>query len=171
MATAGDDAARVWDAATGQPLTPPLPHTGSINSAAFSPDGRRLVTACEDGKARIWELPTDDRPTADLIKLAHLYAGGRIDDAGGFVQLTADETKSLFAELKAKYPADFTVTPAQAAAWHHEQLDAAETDNDWFATRFHLRVLLKRYAFGDIDLAVRLRDCREPAPPPRAGRR
>ena len=30
-------------------------HDGEVRSAAFSPDGTRIVTASEDGTARIWE--------------------------------------------------------------------------------------------------------------------
>ena len=39
----------VWDAETGQPITPPLMHEDIVfivTSAQFSPDGQRLVTAC-----------------------------------------------------------------------------------------------------------------------------
>lgn len=35
----------VLDAATGQPLSPPLPHSGRVYSVAFSPDGKILATA------------------------------------------------------------------------------------------------------------------------------
>jgi WD40 repeat protein len=42
--TASDDGtARVWDARTGQALGEPMEHPGSINSAQFSPDGRRVM--------------------------------------------------------------------------------------------------------------------------------
>ena len=36
---------RVWDADTGQPIGQPLTgHTGTVNSVAFSPDGKRIVS-------------------------------------------------------------------------------------------------------------------------------
>jgi WD40 repeat protein len=37
--------ARVWDAATGLPLSGPLQHHGPVVNAAFSPDGTHLATA------------------------------------------------------------------------------------------------------------------------------
>ena len=33
-------------------------HEGRVNSAAFSADGRRLVTASDDRTARLWEAGT-----------------------------------------------------------------------------------------------------------------
>ena len=55
LVTAGDDV-RVWDAAPGRPLSPPLSHGGG--AAAFNADGRHLVTT-EGDAAWVWELPVD----------------------------------------------------------------------------------------------------------------
>ena len=33
-------------------------HGGEVNSASFSPDGKRLVTASHDGTARVWDAGT-----------------------------------------------------------------------------------------------------------------
>src|SRR5262249_11907004 len=33
-------------------------HDGRVNSAAFSPDGKRVVTASDDNTARVWESET-----------------------------------------------------------------------------------------------------------------
>ena len=54
----GAGEARVFDAATGQPVTPPLAHDKPVRTAAFNLDGGRVVTASADGTARIWEVPS-----------------------------------------------------------------------------------------------------------------
>jgi hypothetical protein len=60
---------RIWDCATGLPLTPVLPHNEEVNAAAFNPDGSRVVTACADGYARIWGATTGESLTPPLLHL------------------------------------------------------------------------------------------------------
>jgi WD40 repeat protein len=47
--------ARLWEAEGGKPLVTFQGHTGSVNSAVFGPDGRRVLTAPNDKAARLWE--------------------------------------------------------------------------------------------------------------------
>jgi serine/threonine protein kinase/WD40 repeat protein len=67
-----DAAARVWDAATGEPLTPPLRHEGTVVHAAFSPDGRCLLTADEDKSARVWD-PVSGELLAPPLRLPRAF--------------------------------------------------------------------------------------------------
>ena len=39
-----DNTARLWDAATGQPLGQTLTHQGAVHAVAFSPDGKTVIT-------------------------------------------------------------------------------------------------------------------------------
>jgi WD40 repeat protein/serine/threonine protein kinase len=58
-------AARVWDAKTGVELLALRGHTSHIWSAAFSPDGARVVTGSQDNTARVW----DARIGAEILTL------------------------------------------------------------------------------------------------------
>jgi WD40 repeat protein len=60
VTASSDKTARVWDAATGKPVTSPFQHPAAVVSAAFSPDGTRVVTAGRDHTARIWDVRIDE---------------------------------------------------------------------------------------------------------------
>jgi WD40 repeat protein/serine/threonine protein kinase len=108
VATAGrDQTARVWDAQTGEPLTPALRHNDEVRSASFSADGRRLITVCSDGTAAVWDLPRDERPAADLVLLAQVLAGSRVDASGVFLPLELERLRDAWSRLRQNYPAEF----------------------------------------------------------------
>ncbi|HUD49225.1 MAG TPA: protein kinase [Candidatus Baltobacteraceae bacterium] len=94
----------VWDAQTGQQLMEPLLHgraarpgdlirganpgTGAgvrwvVNSAQFSPDGKRIVTAADDGTARVWDVaPSQETRPAWLPQLAEAISGQTLNKQG-----------------------------------------------------------------------------------------
>jgi WD40 repeat protein len=53
--TTGEGSAQIWDVESGTELHVLRGHDGIVWSAAFSPDGSRVVTASRDGTARIWD--------------------------------------------------------------------------------------------------------------------
>jgi WD40 repeat protein/serine/threonine protein kinase len=82
IVTSGAQLARVWDAATGEPVSPVISHLGSVSSATntiFSPDSTKLLTlrgVDGRGEAALWDIATGAR----IFSLAHAGAV----TAGGF---------------------------------------------------------------------------------------
>lgn len=70
----GEGFARVYDARTGAPLTPPLGHEKVVNGASFSADDSRVLTWGNDGFAKLWN-------SADGSPLAAMDMGAEVDGA------------------------------------------------------------------------------------------
>ena len=52
---------------TGKPIGELKGHAGRVLSAAFSPDGERIVTTSDDKKARLWDADTG-KPVSEQLE-------------------------------------------------------------------------------------------------------
>src|SRR5207253_34816 len=125
---------RVWDAAGSTPLTPRFRPPGAKASpgdyetvqAAFTRDGQRLLLIAN---GRIWgyDLTPDPRDAGELMRLAELLAGRRIDETGAaLMPLDSTTLRASWETLAAKYPDGLgagRLTHADLLAWHQTQAE------------------------------------------------
>jgi WD40 repeat protein/serine/threonine protein kinase len=88
-----DCAVEWWDARTGQPAGPALPHKRRVFALAFSPDGQTLATVAKDSVVRLWDAGTHAltstwAPSGDGAAVGGLFSvvfsrDGRLLIAGG----------------------------------------------------------------------------------------
>jgi hypothetical protein len=86
-----DFTARVWDARTGQALSPPLPHRQRVSWGAFSADGQNVVTASWDKTVRVWEASTGRPVTAPLLHQAIVVGAFWSADGQRLTTITEDD--------------------------------------------------------------------------------
>jgi WD40 repeat protein len=102
VTASGDKTARVWDAETGKALGVPLQQQDAVNSAMFSPDGRRVVTASRDHTAQVWDVLLDCcRSQAEADRLATLgeTLGGLAVSENGSLDLVTYDRRAKLAQL------------------------------------------------------------------------
>jgi len=87
--------ARLWNAVTGE-LKFELKHGDGVTSAAFSPDGSRIVTAGEDSKAIIWDTHTGRQFPRALYHEATVVAASFSPDGKWIVTASNDRTARVW---------------------------------------------------------------------------
>jgi energy-coupling factor transporter ATP-binding protein EcfA2 len=100
----------------------PLQHQAVVYSAAFSPDGRRVVTASEDHTARVWEADTGKPVGAPLQHQAKVVSAAFSPDGRRVVTASGDTTARV-------WEAD-TGKPVGAPLQHQAQVNSAAFSPD-----------------------------------------
>ncbi|HEX3151449.1 MAG TPA: WD40 repeat domain-containing serine/threonine-protein kinase [Gemmataceae bacterium] len=103
--------ARVWDLATGRPVTPVLKAERWMRSAVFSPDGRLLVTigsSTETWDLRVWEADTGMPVTPPLALPLRLSGGNNtaVRDVSDQPRFTPDGRRILVPSEAGLYAID-----------------------------------------------------------------
>jgi WD40 repeat protein len=119
VVTASEDhTARVWDAATGNPLSPPLHHQGVVMSAAFSPDGTRVVTASGDRTARVWDAASGKPLSPPLQHQEIVVSAAFSPDGTRVVTASGDKTARVWdVPLASGTPAEWRATMDRAGPY------------------------------------------------------
>jgi WD40 repeat protein/serine/threonine protein kinase len=139
-----DQTARVWDGETGQTLTPPFVHPWSVRRVGFSTDGQHLLTTSPAGIVWSWDLPRTAFDPEELIRLAQLLCGSRVDEKRGIMPLTPDELKQLWTTLRQTRSDLCQFSDDEVTEWHRQTSEACLRGRLWTAALWHLDRLLQQ---------------------------
>jgi WD40 repeat protein len=105
LVTMAGSSAQIWDAATGLPVTPPLRHHRFIQAVHFSPDGRKVLTASDDGTARIWDAETGYAVSEPLRHGSQVKSAEFSPDGSWVVTCSSDRSVRIWPVLSGPVPA------------------------------------------------------------------
>jgi WD40 repeat protein/Flp pilus assembly protein TadD len=150
-----DQTARVWDAATGEALTPPLQHPWAVRRVRFSPDDRRLLTNGSTGIVWSWDLPCASCAAGDMIQLAQLLCGSRLDAHRGIMPLKPHEQKELWVSLRETRSDLFHFAEDDVMDWHRQTAEECIRGKHWKPALWHLDQLIEKEPDNWLDYARR----------------
>lgn len=133
---------RVWDVRTGEPITAPLPAPG-VFQARFNARGDRVVGIHETGGAvSVWKLRADTRPVSELLQLAAILSGQRLDPTVGPANIRPEALARAGEALRRRYPGEFRPSSGREWAWQRQKALEAENAQRWEAAVGHLDRLI-----------------------------
>jgi WD40 repeat protein len=91
-----DGTARLWDAATGQEVLPPLRHEDLVRGAVFSDDENRILTWSDDKTARLWDAATGQEMLPPLRHKRSMGGADFSDDENRILTWSDDGTARLW---------------------------------------------------------------------------
>ncbi len=143
---------RVWDAATGQPLSPAFrsrqwsPAFAALPSGTqiFSRNGERMVLMTDESTVEICDLSADRRDVAALLELTQVL-GSRVVNGSSIQPLKTEEFQAGWRNITHLYGADWKRPALSGTAWHRQQVQEFQGlyRGDAFAALWHLDRLLQ----------------------------
>lgn len=142
------------DARTGQRLMNTVSHRGSVRAVEFSRDARLWLSAAADGSVWVTELVTGaTNDTLDftgfsreqLAAMARLLSGREVNEQDQLVEVAPERLMSDWASVRKAT----ALQPTPRAGWHAARAQRLESDQLWFALRFHAEALKKLNAVDD----------------------
>ncbi len=134
---------RVWDITSCEEVTPPLALPEKDCVVAFTPDGRLRATSPRGEMLKEWDLAPDPRPVGDLIRLAQVLSGRRLDSQGNPQPLEPRLMVANWDEWQRQCPESVQIEPEEIQRWHERASQFCESAGLWGEAVAQLDVLLQ----------------------------
>jgi tetratricopeptide (TPR) repeat protein len=132
--------ARIWEAATGYPVTPPLFHESLVELGRPYRQHGKVVTGGDDWTVRQWPMSPDANDADALSLLAAVTSSRRLNADRELIRLMTDEFAEAWHDLKTRRQSRSAVR--DPIAWHLNQSEFTRRVKQWHATRHHLTSLI-----------------------------
>jgi WD40 repeat protein len=142
LVTMAGSSVQVWNVRTGKAATTPLRHGGLVHTAQFSPDGRRILTASEEGIARLWDTETGHPLSEPMRHGSRVTSAEFSPDGSRVVTCSSDKAVRIWEMTSAPLPVPgWLPALAEAIAGQHvDALDVSEVGSleDFYQLRQRL---------------------------------
>ena len=92
---------RIWDAETGDAITPNVRQSAAIQTVKLTLDARVLASLARNGEVTLWALPGTDQDSDELIQTAHILSGHMIDENQGLSPMPDRSASAVLQRIKA----------------------------------------------------------------------
>jgi len=141
LVTCSAGAVRVWDTATGEPLSPPDDRF-ETRTAAFQPDGRALYLVGPGGLARA-ELPLAKLSIPELREVAGVLSGRRVDASHQLLEATTGLPGNRARLIRSPQPVSIVPDGVAEEPAHRTAAVDCEQTGRWEAAIIHLNWLIE----------------------------
>ena len=96
FAAAGSVGVWIYDARFGKEIALFQGHTDNVHSAAYSPDGKRIVSASGDNTMRVWDAETGETLKTLIGHTGAVYSAAYSPDGRRIVSASGDNTMRVW---------------------------------------------------------------------------
>jgi WD40 repeat protein len=147
IAATGNLGAQVWDAKTGELVSPPLrqnQYYTFVNDLQFMPDGRGVAGGGSPEAAQIWNLAPEPFTVEQWSTLCQAISGQKVGDRGALEPLPMTQFSNAWQLARMQHPLAFTNSDEAICRWIQVRPSERRSAALWKTLRRHLDPAIER---------------------------
>jgi WD40 repeat protein len=147
IAGTGNLGAQVWDARTGELVSPPLrqkQYYTFVNDLQFMPDGRGVAAGGSPEAAQVWNLTPEPFTVEQWSTLCQAVSGQKVGLRGALEPLPMTQFSNAWQLARLQHPLAFTNSDEAICHWIEPKPSEARSPALWKTLRRHLGPAIER---------------------------